>query len=313
MGGASRARKSVIFWILNLIVNLENEERKKLISLLDERNQLLLDRERDLADRSEELAAQKEELTAAIEEVIEKNAYLSETLKKLQQRNQELDQILYRASHDLKSPVTSMVGLVDLLKGEGLTHSQRIICDHLSNKTAQMMSLLTSLNMLAQAAFDSIQSRPVSISGVALRAVKDLSDHPNFARSRFRLAIPNDLKYSGDELKLGITLRCLLENALTFSTEIESPIFISAKIETQRLLILVEDEGEGISPSLKEKIFEMFYRGSERSTGAGLGLYIVKSIVDRLNGSVAVDSEAGKTTFTVALPVPDSDSVVQAL
>ena len=288
---------------------MENEEVKKLISLLDERNQLLSDRERDLADRSEELAAQKEELTAAIEEVIEKNAYLSETLQKLQQRNQELDQILYRASHDLKSPVTSIKGLVDLLKGEGLTQSQRIICDHLSNKTVQMMSLLTSLNMLAQAAFDSIQSKPVSIHEVALRTVKDLSDHPRFTKSHVKLAIPDELKYNGDELKLGITLRCLLDNALTFSSADVSPILISAKIDTNMLWVSVQDEGDGINPSLEEKIFEMFYRGSERSTGAGLGLYIVKSIVDRLNGSVSVASAPGKTIFTVALPVADSDSV----
>ena len=291
---------------------MENEERKKLISLLDERNQLLLDRERDLADRSEELAAQKEELTAAIEEVIEKNAYLSDTLNKLQQRNQELDQILYRASHDLKSPLTSMMGLVDLLKGEGLTQSQQIICDHLSNKTAQMMSLLTSLNMLAQAAFDSIQSKPVSINDVALRTMKDLSEHPNFGKSHVRLNIPDDLKYNGDELKLGIALRCLLDNALTFSTADVAQISISARIENQWLLILVEDEGEGINASLKERIFEMFYRGSEHSKGAGLGLYIVKSIVDRLNGSVIVDSTDGKTIFTVALPLQDSNTVVPA-
>ena len=292
---------------------MENEEVKKLISLLDERNQLLLDKERDLADRSEELVAQKEELTAAIEEVIEKNAYLSDTLKKLQQRNQELDQILYRASHDLKSPVTSMMGLIDLLKGEGLTQSQQIISDHLAKKTVQMMSLLTSLNMLAQAAFDSIQSKPVSISEVASRTIKDLTDHPCFSTSRIRLDIPDELEYNGDELKLGITLRCLLENAMTFSTAEVAPISISATIENRRLLISVEDEGEGINPTVKEKIFEMFYRGSERSTGAGLGLYIVKSIMDRLNGSVTVASGAGKTIFTVALPVPDQDNVAQAL
>lgn len=291
---------------------MENDERKKLISLLDERNQLLLDRERDLADRSEELAAQKEELTAAIEEVIEKNAFLSETLDKLKQRNQELDQILYRASHDLKTPVTSIVGLLELLKGENLTESQSLICDHISQKTSQMMSLLESLTMLAQAAFDSIQTKPVNIREAISTAIAQSKHHPNFYRATIANDVPEGLSYNGDELKLKIVLRCLLDNALTFSNQGPITIRMSGRLDKDNLSIAVEDDGDGIDHTVKEKIFEMFYRGSERSQGAGLGLYIVKSIVDRLNGSVSLESVKGKTIFTIALPWSNSNTLLQA-
>ncbi|HEY0739882.1 MAG TPA: HAMP domain-containing sensor histidine kinase [Chryseosolibacter sp.] len=290
---------------------MENEELKRLASLLDERNQLLLDKERDLADRSEELVSQKEELTAAIEEVIEKNAYLNETLKKLQQRNQELDQILYRASHDLKSPVTSIFGLLDLLKGEGLTQSQNIICNHIFQRTTHMMALLNSLNMLAQAAFDSIDIKAVNVHSVVSKAVARTSVHPNFKNATFDVQVPDNLQFNGDELKLGIIITCLVDNALSFCSAQSSKILITAHSKNSVLEIRVADEGEGINPDIKNRIFEMFYRGSERSQGAGLGLYIVKSIVDRLEGTVAVESQAGKTMFTIALPASASRTDAQ--
>lgn len=291
---------------------MENDELKRLASLLDERTQLLLDRERDLADRSEELVSQKEELTAAIEEVITKNAYLNETLKKLQQRNQELDQILYRASHDLKSPVTSIFGLLDLLKGEGLTESQDIICNHIFQRTTHMVALLNSLNMLAQAAFDSIDVKPVNVQSVVSNAIARMSTHQKFKDATFEVRVPNDLQFNGDELKLGIIITCLVDNALSFCSIQTSKILIGAHCKDSVLEIFVADDGEGIHPDIKTRIFEMFYRGSERSQGAGLGLYIVKSIVDRLEGTVAVESEPGKTIFTIALPASDSRIGAQA-
>lgn len=292
---------------------MENDELKRLALLLEERNQLLLDRERDLADRSEELTSQKEELTAAIEEVIAKNAYLNETLEKLQQRNQELDQILYRASHDLKSPVTSIFGLLDLLKGEGLTESQKQICHHIFQRTTHMMALLNSLNMLAQAAFDSIDVKPVDVRAVTSKAITRMNTHPNFPQATFEIGIPADLTFNGDELKLGIVMACLLDNALSFCKAGEARILIGAYFKDSFLCISVCDEGEGVVAEIQPRVFEMFYRGSERSQGAGLGLYIVKSIVDRLNGTVSLESEAGKTVFTIALPASDSGSGAQVL
>ena len=90
---------------------MEPEEINKLTALLDDRTMKLMERESELADKFEELEAQKEELTAAVEELMHTN-------KELTERNLELDAILYRSSHDLKSPLTSVFGILHLLKSE---------------------------------------------------------------------------------------------------------------------------------------------------------------------------------------------------
>jgi signal transduction histidine kinase len=292
---------------------LENNELKRLVSLLEERDQLLLEKERDLADRNEEFISQKEELTAAIEEVVRKNAYLTETLEKLQQRNQELDQILYRASHDLKSPVTSIFGLLDLLKSEGLTPSQTLLHHHLLEKTFQMKTLLNSLSTLAQAAFDSIDIQNVPVRHTITQTVNALKDHPGFHKTNVTIDADEALTYMGDQLKLSIVIKCLLENALFFQTERESVIRMFASVHDRILTLEVHDNGEGIAPEIQDKIFNMFYRGSERSQGAGLGLYIVKSIVERLKGSISFTSSRGNTVFKISLPFLDSNGEVQDL
>ena len=95
---------------------MEEEEIKTLTELLNERTMALMARETDLADRKEEIEAQQEEITAAVEEVQAKNKVLVATLDQLQERNQELDEILYRFSHDLRSPVASILGILSLFK-----------------------------------------------------------------------------------------------------------------------------------------------------------------------------------------------------
>jgi signal transduction histidine kinase len=282
---------------------LENEELKKLVALLEERNQLLLDRERDLADRSEELISQKEELTAAIEEVVEKNSYLNETLTKLQQRNKELDQILYRASHDLRSPVSSIFGLLDLFKAGGLNESQQLIHKHLSEKASQMMALLQSLTALSQAAFDKIQAKRIVLQKISDEVIESFKEHSNYKSTTFHTSIDSSLPCTADELKLTIILRCLIGNALIYRPESKNGnIWITAQRKQEALSMEIADDGDGILPDVRDKVFDMFYRGSERSQGAGLGLYIVKSVVDRLEGEILFESVQGKTVFKIVLP-----------
>jgi signal transduction histidine kinase len=282
---------------------LDNSDLKKLISLLEERNQLLLERERDLEDRGEELTSQKEELTAAIEEVIQKNYYLNDALQRLQQRNQELDEILYRASHDLRSPVSSIVGLLDLLQSGGLTSAQQTIYQHLMQKTAQMTGLLNSLSTLSQAAFDTIRAQPIDLHRLGKNVLDSLKGHSNFNSTTFNLSFENSGQCYADELKLTIILKCLVENALTFRDGSKpGHISVSTCRNGDHLSMEVIDDGEGIAEEIKDKIFNMFYRGSERSLGAGLGLYIVKSIVDRLDGELLLDAKQGNTSFKVLLP-----------
>lgn len=259
--------------------------------------------EKELAEKQEELLAQKEELTAAIEELVLKNDHLNDALAQLQRRNIELDLLLYKTSHDLKSPVTSIQGLLHLMSMESLTESQQQLLEFIDQKTSQMSDVLRSLTMLSQASFEALEARETSIRKTTSLAINDLKYLPNFQSAKLHFDY-NDLElvYINEQALYNI-LKCLISNAITFCDPVkEIGVWVSFKQQGASMLIEVTDDGDGIPPEIGSKIFEMFFRGSERSHGSGLGLYIVKVVVERLKGEIRWISRPGKTTFQIVLP-----------
>lgn len=275
--------------------------------MLEAKNLQLKEREIDLEDQKEELQSQKEELTAAIEELVSKNNSLTEALQTLKQRNEELDQILYRTSHDLKTPVSSLEGLLDLLANEGLSSPQKTLHEHMQSKVEQMQSLLRSLTMLSQASFEDIKSEISDLPKIVLSVLDELRLHPNYNSTSIKTNY-SITEFRIDNNLLRIVFKSLLSNALTFRAgKREGLIEISCGINSGSLEITITDDGDGIPVDLTPKIFDMFFRGSERSQGAGLGLYIVKNIINRMKGEISMICKFGKTTFQIVLPEVSAD------
>ncbi len=282
---------------------MENSDLQDLISALQLKNRQLEEREGDLSDQKEEFQAQKEELTAAIEELVSKNNSLAETLQQLQKRNEELDQILYRASHDLKTPVSSLEGLLDLMRSENLTPSQTNLHTYMNQKVSQMNDVLKSLTMFAEASFEKIEVKDIALKNVAEEVLRDLSYLPNYGNVNIKIEYNMLQHVQTDELVLYNILKCLISNSITYRDPVkEGNVWVNFSKSSEQLHIEVTDDGEGISTGISDSVFDMFFRGSERSHGQGLGLYIVKSVVDRMKGNVQWISNSGKTTFHVTLP-----------
>lgn len=282
---------------------MEVSDIRHLLQLLEVKNQQLDELEGSFAEQKEEIEAQKEELTAAIEELISKNKSLELTLAALQQRNYELDQILYRASHDLKSPVTSLHGLLNLLQVQG-TAEEAVILQRMQQKIVQMYDVLRSLTMFSEASFQQLQVKNVDLPAL-LEAVKhDLSYLPAYENVEIRTALIPHVWF--DAGLLSIILKALLSNAITFRNPLE-PGFVQVDVKEERgnLILTVTDDGDGVLPGTEVQIFELFYRGSEKSTGVGIGLYLVKKIADRLKGTVSHSRKEGSTIFQVVIPLSD--------
>lgn len=281
---------------------MESSELSALVKLLEQRNEELEERERSLADQAEELQSQKEELTAAIEELVDKNNSLTSALLSLRQRNHELDQLLYRASHDLRTPVASLKGLMNIVKGEGMNPTQQIAFDHMQKQVNRMQSVLRALTALAQGAFNEITSQHVELTGIVRQAWSELDELPSHASATITIS-EGDQHFRTDANLILIALKCLLSNALIFCPDGQPPVIgVMITRYEKDVLITIADNGEGISPEIEGRLFEMFFRGSERSAGLGLGLYIVKSIVDRLSGSITWKRKTQGTEFTLHVP-----------
>jgi len=282
---------------------VEDEEIKRLSRLLDERTMFLMERESDLADRMEEIEAQKEELTAAVEELDSKNNILETALEELKERNQELDQILYRASHDLRSPITSIVGILNVLEHEQLSKIQKECFGHIRDRSHQMDELLKSLSTLSKTISNDIHVSKINMDLAIRSCINDLRYSPNFSAVVIQTETKGLSEVITDKLLLCIMIKNLLANSLTFrDPEKDGLILIRSTVFDSYFEIEITDDGEGISSSIKDKIFNMFYRGSELSTGSGLGLYIVRKIVDQLRGHIQFTTCNCETRFKVVLP-----------
>lgn len=271
------------------------------------RNRQLEERETELKELKEELLSQREELTAAIEQLVLKNNHLEETLCQLQRRNEELDKILYRASHDLKTPVSSLEGLLELMAGEELSSELLNLHQYMDQKVSQMNDILKSLSLFAQASFDKIIIKEVVLGDVVKQALRDLAYLPNRQDVTIHVEYNNLSTVISDELILYSVLKSLISNSVIYRDSVmRGNVWVAFSSVEDKLCIEVADDGEGIDPQISENIFDMFFRGSQRSVGPGLGLYIVKIAVEKMKGSIAWERVEGKTIFRMILPLPST-------
>jgi signal transduction histidine kinase len=255
---------------------------------------------------SARLRKQKKSLIEANAEVQRINENLESIVEQrtrlLAEANRELDTFLYRASHDLRSPVRSIFGLCNI--GEHL--SQRELVDKVMSTTQEMDRLLKSLSVISEI------NQPSNYSSITLlNAVEDVrqkfSDYINAHQIQVQVSCPADLVFFSYPNLIDVILTNLFENALFFSSlqkGIDARIEFKADYKNDGVEFSVFDNGIGIGTEIRQRLFDMFYKGHEESKGNGLGLYIVQKSVQALNGSIRMESEVGKyTKFIVELPL----------
>ncbi len=153
-----------------------------------------------------------------------------------------------------------------------------------------------------------IISSQINFTDIVNECLESLKFMDNADRIKIELSTEEYYEFYNDENRLKIIFMNLISNAIKYHTLEQHNPFLKIRISTSKTgaSIEIEDNGSGIEPSYHQKIFEMFFRASEKSFGSGLGLYIVKQVVDRLNGKISLKSEVNSgTTFSIILPNQD--------
>jgi len=267
----------------------------------------LREKEVDLLEKQEELESQREMLSAAINELALKNKNLEETLVKLNELNVELRQLLYQSSHGLRSPLTSIQGVSNLMGLEPMSNTMREYKGHVDFKIAAMLEILNSLTTLAALDSSDVNSDLVNIHTIISSCAHYLS--PLALQNNTVIEVPHEIAindFRSDPVLITAILKQVVMNGIIFrDNQKQGYVRITASTsgENKDLIIIVEDDGEGIAPGVSNNIFNMFVRGSGKSGGSGLGLFIAKKAVDLLNGSIHFIREDGKTKCIVAIHV----------
>jgi len=218
------------------------------------------------------------------------------------------DALMLAASHELKTPLTTLKGLSELLLDFDLSEAQRReLLQDLHGQADRMERLIGDI--LAVSRIDSgrisVDFSRVDVASVVQHVCDEV--HPMLKGRSLKCRIPEDLPaVMGEARKLHQILVNLVNNAIKYS-EPGTQITLSARGDPSAVRFEVSDQGVGIRKEHMPRLFEKFYRADDpavrRTSGTGLGLYIVRSLVTMLGGQVHVRSRHGKgTVFTVTVP-----------
>jgi PAS domain S-box-containing protein len=231
----------------------------------------------------------------------------------LQQALMARDQFFSIAAHELRTPLTSLLGNAELLQRRmsrsGLSERDqralRVIVEQ-GRRLNQLIAALLDVSRLELGQFN-LQLLPLELGSFVRRIVDELL--PSLDQHQVMVALDNEpLLVQGDELRLEQVFQNLLQNAVKYSPD-GGQIAVTLQRQNRRAVVTIADQGIGIAEEARSQLFQRFYRaaGSHSNiSGLGVGLYVVKEIVDRHGGEVWVTSEEGAgSTFFVALPLAE--------
>lgn len=225
--------------------------------------------------------------------------------EELKIRNTELDNFVYKVSHDLRAPLSSVLGLVHLAELPGNTDNLADYMKLVGQKAHQLDHFISDVLSHSKNLKMELRVEEVDFKKIIEQTFNDLS-YLKGAETVHRDVDVSIGNFYSDPWRIGEIFRNLVSNAIKYRKLGADETRITIRIKSiglDQCQIVFSDNGIGIAGENLEKIFEMFYRASAQSDGSGLGLYIVKNAVDKVGGTVKVESEAGVgTTFKITLP-----------
>ncbi|WP_306642142.1 hybrid sensor histidine kinase/response regulator [Sanyastnella coralliicola] len=250
----------------------------------------------------------EQELKITIEnayELYESKMALRRKNEELQKAYAELEKFVYSASHDLRAPLVSVMGVLKLARAESI-----------DGKAGEYFGMIeqtvTKLDVFVQNIINYYQNNKQGelLSEVDFDILVDeIFEYYKYFDGAENVDFQKTVEQSGpvllDELRVKMILNNLVSNSIKYQDSSKGQPYVNVNVITaaDKTTITVEDNGVGIAREDQKKVFEMFYRSAENQLGNGLGLYIVKEAVEKLGAELQVDSEKGNgSRFVVSIP-----------
>ncbi len=239
---------------------------------------------------------------------------LARTFNEMQRRLAELDsarkQFIANASHELRTPIFSLGGFVELLEEEDPSPEERAeFVRTMRQQIKRLTKLTVDLLDLSQLDAGAIEMRPhsVDLGALAREVTREFGARADLRGSRLELRTPAQPPIAhGDPDRVRQIIRILLDNALTHTPE-GTKVTVTTYSVHHRAELTVSDEGAGIPQRVQSRIFERFYT-ADKAGGSGLGLAIATELAQRMDGRITISSSRRFTAFTLDLPPAAIDS-----
>jgi PAS domain S-box-containing protein len=232
------------------------------------------------------------------------------TSKALRQRNEELKTLIYRVSHDLKGPLASMLGLFQVIEQTEVDFTMLQYYVSLIKQSADKLNTtLTGLLEIGITDRGKIEVQKFDITQVIADIIDSFANYPNRDQIEMTLEAEPPVLFTSSEKLCRSIIQNLVENGIKYHNPRNDLSFlkISAKNARGGIDLIVKDNGEGMDKSVLDRAFDMFFRGNQSSSGSGLGLFIVKTNVEKLGGDLKIKSKPKEGT-EVRIYLPSLDN-----
>jgi signal transduction histidine kinase len=265
--------------------------------------------ERELLTFNETLEARVQERTQALHDEINTRKEAEEKLQKtnheLSKRNTELDNFVYSVSHDLRAPIASVLGLINLAKKDTDLEMKNIYLEKINNSALQQDNFIREILDQSRNSRLDVKKEEILFEPLIDETFNQLKFATSTGQSVERIVnINQKAPFISDRWRIKVILNNIISNAIRYRNGKDPVIRVNVDIDDHKVKLEVEDNGKGIAKEHLDKVYRMFYRATDDGAGSGLGLYIVKETIDKLNGSIRIESEVGKGT-TVKLEIPE--------
>jgi two-component system sensor histidine kinase ChiS len=235
----------------------------------------------------------------------EMNDEISEKNKELKKMNIELDSFVNRTSHDLRAPLTSVLGINKLVREENNSVDFEQYLSMQEKTLIRMDSLISDIIDFSKNKRLDLQLKEIDFSEMVADAIDDHSFMLNAPAIEKKVNIEQFEKFISDPSRVSIILNNLISNAIKYAdtAKAKPELCVNVKVVDNMATIEVSDNGIGIEEQHLDKIFTLFYRVTNSTSGTGLGLYIIKETVDKLSGYIIINSHKNDgTNIKVILP-----------
>jgi signal transduction histidine kinase len=261
----------------------------------------------EISEQKEEIQSQSEELIDANETIAEINKKLEEKIEDrtlaLSQAYKELDTFFYRSSHDFRRPLTTFMGLAEVAKVTVKDANALELFEKVKETAFNLDKMLIKLQSISDMGSQQLVYKEVMIKEIFDTVCDTFRDGLHKKHIRTSTEIRLQTPFTSYPALIKIIIENLVENAMHFSGVVNPFIKLKATQSAEYVILDIQDNGQGIPTEYHEQIFDMYFRANERSKGNGLGLYIVKKAVEKLDGSVTLSSiPLVGSTFTIMLP-----------
>ena len=268
----------------------ERTEVKKKLELFNENLELAVD------ERTKELDTE-----IKIREKTEQKIRISNN--ELRKTNEELDNFVYKVSHDLRAPISSILGLVNIAKNDNSVENMLACVNQIEKSAITQDNFIKDIIELTKNARIKPKRQKIDFEKLVDETFDYLRYSMNSIPPRPNLHLQQEKVFYSDLNRIKVIFNNIISNSIKYSDPKHTEIDIDVEVVNGHANINIGDKGKGIAKEYQDDVFKMFFRATDQNAGSGLGLYIVKETIHKLKGDVSLESEPDKgTNLIMKLP-----------